>query len=235
MPHALVLRHLAFETLDGFAAPFLRQGLAIHTLDAWSPQAPEAAAAADVLVLLGGPISVNDVAQYPHLPALLELTARRIDAGQPLLGLCLGAQLIARALGAVVEAAAEPEIGVAPIELTPEGHESCLETYADEPLAWHWHGEQFALPTGATALARSALCAQQAFAIERHVLACQFHPEFSGEVEPWLVGHTCELARHGIAPQGLREAVNRWGTEPARKAERVATRWLGDLGLTQPR
>ncbi len=232
MSSALVIRFVPFENLDGFAATFLQARLTVRTLDAWHPQAIEMAENADVLVVLGGPLGVDDLDDYPYLSDLILMLRDRLHAGLPTLGICLGAQLMAQALGATVHSGIAAEIGIHPISLTADGHSSALECFADEPLAWHWHQDSFDLPEGATCLARSATTEVQAFAVGTNILACQFHPEFAGEIEPWLVGHAVELRGHGVDIGALRDSVEPYVGEFVSKAASVAQRWLQGLNLS---
>lgn len=232
MPTAIVLRFVPFENLDGFAAPFLSSSLTVKTYDAWHPQAVEWAESADVLVVMGGPLGVGDIEDYPYLSDIILMLRERLEIGLPTLGICLGAQLMARALGANIHRAPDPEIGVQPLVLTAEGHGSPVECFADEPLAWHWHQDYFELPAGTQCLARSAHTEVQAFSRGPHILACQFHPEFSGDVEAWLVGHTSELRQAGVDIPKLRNSVAECRDEFQRKAALVAQRWLQGLALS---
>lgn len=231
MSTALVIRFVPFENLDGFAATFLQAQLTVRTLDAWHPQATELAATAEVVVVLGGPLGIADLDDYPYLSDLILTLRDRLAAGLPTLGICLGAQLMAQAMGANVHPGQTAEIGIHPVSLTADGYSSALECFADEPLAWHWHQDAFTLPAGATCLARSAATEVQAFAVGPNILACQFHPEFSGVVEPWLVGHAVELAGHGVDVSGLRDSVEPFVEEFSNKAAGVARRWLAGLSL----
>lgn len=231
MPTALVLRFVAFENLDGFAATFLSNAFTVKTYDVWHPHAAEWAESADIVVVMGGPVGAGDIEDYPYLSDLILTLRDRLEIGLPTLGIGLGSQLMAQALGAEIHRADEPEIGIQPLVLTAEGHGSALECFADEPLAWHWHQDYFDLPAGTQCLARSAQTKVQAFSHGPNILACQFHPEFSGEVEAWLVGHSVELHQVGIDISELRHAVEAYREEFHRKAAQVAKRWLQGLAL----
>ncbi len=132
----------------------------------------------DLLIVMGGPMSANEEARYPWLKDEKQLIARAIEAGKRVLGVCLGAQLIASALGARVRPNRHAEIGWFPVE----------SVAADEPgnpagvvpsgtEVFHWHGETFDLPSGARHAARSEACENQAFTLGDRVLALQFHLE----------------------------------------------------------
>lgn len=195
----------------------------LHDLDAIDP------VATPLLVVLGGPIGAHDDAAYPFLAAEVDLLARRLAAGQPTLGICLGAQVMARALGARVYPAPAKEIGFAPIDLTPAGARSCLSAFADHPVL-HWHGDTFDLPPGAVRLASTDVCANQAFAIGRHALGVQFHPEAgAGGFERWLIGHTLELALAGIDVRVLRDAYAHHAPTLAPRARACLQSWVADL------
>ena len=179
-PTTLALRHVAFEDL-GLLAPWLeRRGHAIRYAEAPTddvaridPLAP------DLLVVLGGPIGAYEEAQYPFLVPELRLLERRLAAGRPTLGLCLGAQLMARALGARVYPGKAKEIGWSALSLAPAGRESCLRHLEATPVL-HWHGDTFDLPERAVRLASTALTENQAFAWGDAALALQFHAEAAG-------------------------------------------------------
>jgi GMP synthase (glutamine-hydrolysing) len=231
MRSALIVRHLAFEDLGAFEPGLREAGYEMVYCDAGVDKLDALSArSTDLAIVLGGPISANDVLDFPFLRDELRLLRARLDANQPTMGICLGAQLIARALGQSVYPATAAEIGFAPIELTADGASSCLAPYAQDPLALHWHGETFDLPRGAVRLASTRLCPNQAFALGPRVIGFQFHPEASrAGFERWLIGHIGELRRHGIAPGMLRRAADDHATNMETKAREVLRKWLSGL------
>lgn len=137
-------------------------------------------ASVDLLVVLGGPMNVYETERFPWLAAEKRFLRGAIAAGRPVLGICLGSQLVADALGAAVRRNGEMEIGWHPVEKTAEGAASpFLAGWEDGAPHFHWHGDTFDLPDGAVHLARSAACANQAFSWGDRVVALQFHPEMT--------------------------------------------------------
>ena len=184
------LQHVPFEGL-GAIGPWLAQcGARVTTTRCHAGEDLPALDDFDWLIVMGGPMSVHDQDRYPWLAAEQRLIADAIAAGKTVLGICLGAQLIARSLGARVYRAREPEIGWFPIEPvpTPSGH-SLADLFAVPHDVFHWHGETFDLPAGAVPLARSAACAHQAFAVGERVLALQFHLEMTPDGARALIDH----------------------------------------------
>lgn len=227
---ALAIRHVAFEDLGNFAKPLERVGYRIEYCDAaengLSAINP---AAADLLVVLGGPVGVYNVDTHPFLADEIAILERRLAAGLPTLGICLGAQLIAHALGSMVYPGPQKEIGWAPVTLTDAGREGPLAHLADVPVL-HWHGDTFDLPAGCELLASTELCRHQAFARGPHVLGLQFHPEVVGHgFERWLIGHACELATAGIDPRSLRADAARHAPRLMGAANALIERWLEGL------
>lgn len=232
MKTALVLRHVPFEDL-GLLAPLLQQrGYAVRMHEAGvGPLADCLHPEPDLLVVLGGPIGAFDDAAYPFLADTLALLRERLARRQPVLGVCLGAQLMARALGAGVAPMGHKEIGFAPLALTPGGARSVLAPLADGTPVLHWHGDQFEIPAGAEGLATTPLCPYQAFAIGTHALGLQFHLEADlSRIEQWLVGHACELAAAGVDLHTLRAGARAHGAALAHAAEAVFGAWLDGLG-----
>lgn len=233
MKRAAALRHVAFEDLDGFADVLARRGFAISYCDAPTGDlAAEELLTADLLVVLGGPISVYEERDYPFLAAEIALIERRLRRGRPVLGLCLGAQLMARALGARVYPAGVKEIGWGPVSLTEAGRRSSLAAL-EGCAVLHWHGDTFDLPSGASHLASTARTPNQAFAWERHGLALQFHIETTARgLERWYVGHTLEIATTpDVSVAGLRADAARHAAALVEAGSRVLEDWLDPLGL----
>jgi GMP synthase (glutamine-hydrolysing) len=232
-PQALVLRHVPFEDLDGFAAALDRRGVACRPVDvAVDPVDPVAGLTADLLVVMGGPIGADRTDLYPFLRDEIRLIRRRLDEGLPTLGICLGCQLMARALGARIHSGAARELGWAPVALTDAGRASPLAALDGTPVL-HWHGDTFDLPDGAVLLASTTACANQAFAWGRSALGLQFHPEVTARgFERWLVGHAVEIAgTPGITVPGLRDATARHADGLAAAGARFLDAWLDGVGL----
>lgn len=228
----VALRHLAFEDL-GLLAPLLRERgyTRIEYRDAGvdALDTPEADAA-DLLVVLGGPIGAEDEELYPFLAEELSLIARRLASGLPMLGICLGAQLMARALGAAVRPMphGRKEIGFAPLALTEAGLGSPLAALPAGLQVLHWHGDQFALPLGMPALAATPLCPHQAFMPNPAALALQFHLEAdTRRIEQWLVGHAAELGQAGVDIAALRRDAALHGPALAGALAKMLDAWLG--------
>ena len=156
----------------------------------------------DFLVVMGGPMSANDDARFAWLAAEKQLIADALRERKVILGVCLGAQLLARVMGARVYRNGEKEIGWFPVQLTPEAAASRL--FCDLPqrmTVLHWHGETFDLPPGAVHLAESDLCRNQAFEIGGRVLGLQFHLEVLPEGLEKLVENTAADLTPGPAVQ----------------------------------
>jgi GMP synthase (glutamine-hydrolysing) len=207
-------------------------------LDEWMlPEAPEAPAdplGYDAVMVLGGAMHADQEEAHPWLAAEKALLRRLIEAEVPLIGLCLGGQLLAAAAGATPARAAEPEIGWPSIQLTAEGKEDpLLGALAPGFEAFSWHSYEFPLPPGAVALARTDLCLQ-ACRLGDAAWAIQFHPEVSAaDAGAWIEGYRSDedAVRIGLDPVALgaetdakiaafnqlgRDLCRRWLTTAAR-------------------
>jgi GMP synthase-like glutamine amidotransferase len=143
----------------------------------------------DLLIVLGGPMSANDAQQYPWLAAEKSFIRTTIREGKRVLGICLGAQLIASALGARVYRNAAREIGWHPIASVPGEPGNTAFQFPPTTQVFHWHGETFDLPAGSVQLARSAACENQAFQVGARVMGLQFHLETTPASARALVTH----------------------------------------------
>ena len=173
---------------------------------------------ADVLIIMGGPMSVHDEAEFPWLIQEKAAIAQAMQRKIPILGICLGAQLIARVAGAHVYPNHQKEIGWWPIEPVASAHAGTKFIF--QPMTvFHWHGETFDVPPNAVHLASSEACRNQAFELPNRVIGLQFHLETTRDSARELISH----ARHEIttapfvqdevsllsAPESRYQAINR--------------------------
>ncbi len=233
MPHrsAVAIRHVGFEDLGLLADVLRTAGWMVSYRDAPTADLTDPAiAAADLLIVLGGPIGVYDDATYPFLRQEVAILRSRLAQDRPTLGICLGCQLIAHALGARVYPAQVKEIGWGPIQLTQSGRASCLGGLPPEAQVLHWHGDTFDLPAGSTLLASTPAVQQQAFSRGPNILALQFHLEADpSRLEEWYVGHAVELSAAGVSVADLRAATGRLAPVLRQQAEAVFALWLNAL------
>lgn len=175
MARAVVLQHVPFEG-PARLEPLLRErGYETHVVPVYDGVALPAPRDADLLVVMGGPMSVNDTDTLAWLEPEMRAVREAIEAGTPTLGICLGAQLIAACLGAAVRPHETREIGWFGVHAVRD--EPLAAALSAPPRVMHWHGERWELPTGARLLVSSLACDHQAFAIGDHVLGLQYHLE----------------------------------------------------------
>jgi GMP synthase-like glutamine amidotransferase len=207
-----VFRHVPHETLGTVATALQSAGLATRYVDLFdSPEVPEGRQLerAAGLVVLGGPMNVDETDKYPFLAAEVQRIREAVDAEVPVLGICLGAQLLAKALGARITANRVKEIGWYPLQFTPQAAaDPLLAGCGDAATVFQWHGDTFALPAGTVHLARSKACENQAFRCGISAYALQFHIEVTAEmIDDWLSdpNNRRELAALDyIDPQAIR-------------------------------
>lgn len=235
MKIALIIRHVAFEDLGTFQSVLENSNYRIVWHEAGQAILPmREAVEADLLVVLGGPIGVYESDIYPWVPAEIDAIRQRLAVDAPTLGICLGSQLMAAALGARVHPGKNgKEIGWSPLDLTPEGRAGAMaEIGPDKTAVLHWHGDTFDLPAGATLLASTGQYAHQAFSVGRRGLALQFHPEVSATgLESWFIGHTLEISTTpGISVPQLRADTVLHAPALGRSGPAMLRRWLADIG-----
>lgn len=233
MKQVNVIRHLAFEDLGSFAGVFESRGMTIQYLEAGVDDLGQLDPMDDdLLIILGGPISANDSDDFPFVSTEIALLAERIKHDKPTLGICLGAQLIARAKGASVYPAAHKEIGWAPVQLTAAGQSSALGVLAASAFqVLHWHGETFDLPDGASLLASTEIAQNQAFRLGTNVYGLQFHIEVTRrDMEKWFIGHIGEIEQTaGVSVRQLRTDTETYGQQAERTAKHFLTQLLADM------
>jgi GMP synthase (glutamine-hydrolysing) len=231
MATALAVTHVPFEDLGSLAEELAARKYSVEVVDACTADLRSLdVVKADLLIVLGGPIGVYDTEAYPFLGVELAGLRERLAAGMPTVGICLGAQLMAAALGAPVYPGQQgKEIGWAP--LTPGRDISqcpaLQELLVPGVSVLHWHGDTFDLPRGAAHLAATSAYANQAWSLGERILALQFHPEvLPANLERWYVGHACELAQAKIDVPRLRSDGVRLGPPLHAAATRFWRRWL---------
>ncbi len=235
-PSAIALRHVAFEDL-GLLAPLLSDAgwlvsyCDVATADLRDPATHREFDRADLIIVLGGPIGVYDTASYPFLSDEIKIIEQRLAENRPTLGICLGSQIMAKALGARVYAGQQKEIGWGRLRLTNEGMKSCLKPLsAVDAAVLHWHGDTFDLPQNAVRLASTEIYENQAFAYGSSALALQFHIEADQRaLEEWFVGHTVELAADGISVPDLRTTTAKIAGRLESQAEQTLMTWIRQI------
>ena len=184
------LQHVPFEDIGSMASDFAVRGYSVTSTHWYRGDVPPALASFDVLIVMGGPMGTYDEAIYPWLAEEKALIKAAIAAGKTLLGICLGAQLIADALGGKVTRNPHKEIGWLPIEITAvAATHPIAQVFARYPEVFHWHGDTFALPPGALHLASSQGCRNQAYVFQERVYGFQFHLETTPASAQALIEH----------------------------------------------
>lgn len=240
MKNVVVIRHVrntAFGYLGNLATVMNQQDYTVTFIKAGldnladiDPLTP------DIFVILGGPIGAYDEQNYPFLVDELRLLEHRLNADLPTLGICLGAQLMARALGTSVYPDVYKEIGWAPLELSNEGiHTPLAHLAAKHTAVLHWHRDTFELPVGSTHLASSSKCKNQAFSWGKCSLALQFHPEVTlSGLELWFNNHACEIsATHSVSIAKLREDTTLYFKKFEAQAAKFWQAWLESVSQSK--
>jgi GMP synthase (glutamine-hydrolysing) len=199
MATLLVIEHVPHERLGTFEDAFREADLRVMPLRVFERAARwPSAGEFDGVVSMGGPMSVYQPQEYPFISKELALLRAAVKAGTPVLGVCLGAQLLAAALGAPVKPAAQKEIGWYPLMREPAAEgDPLFEAFGSTETVFQWHGDTFGLPRGAVRLAASPLCPEQAFRYGASAYGLQFHVEVTeAMIRAWMrnPGNRRELA-----------------------------------------
>lgn len=223
--NCIALYHVGFEDMGTFAAPLEARGYRISYQHAGVPLTEAQWRETDLVVVLGGPIGVNDIGLYPWLAGEIAGIKLRLQLKKPTLGICLGAQLMTVALGGEVgPRSAGKEIGWAPVDVGE--HAGPLSHLRGVPVL-HWHGDNIRLPEGVPSIAWTTGTPCQAFLVGDHALGMQFHAEFEpAALEQWLTGHAVELHHAGVDLHRLRDDTQRYGAGLARAGRVVIDAWL---------
>lgn len=215
--NVIFIRHVEHESGGRFERAAVARGWNCATLHPDEPGAIERAAASDLLVVLGGPMGVYEAEAIPFLRAELDLLRKRLAEKRPVIGVCLGAQLIAEAAGGhVYKGSAGFEVGFGELSRAPGAEATGLgQALPSRFPALHWHGDTFDLPSGATLLASSSRYANQIFAIGRHALGLQCHLEVGRqEIDEFVRGNAADLKpAFGQTPEKILSDAQRYDAQ----------------------
>ncbi|WEO77693.1 gamma-glutamyl-gamma-aminobutyrate hydrolase family protein [Cryobacterium sp. SO2] len=228
---ALVLRHADEIHLGNLEQVLLEHDYTVRYVDTLGADGVRGIdpAEADLLVVLGGEMGAYQTDLFPVLADEIDLINGRIEARRPVFAVCLGAQLMASALGSPVYRGPSNEIGFRLVEPTEAGQDSPLRHVSGIPMM-QWHSDTFDLPAGTTRLAGSDAYGNEAFGIEDWALAVQFHPELTAEMhEEWLASSEEEVRAEGLDPDDLRRerALHSDAMQEASRA--LFSEWLSAL------
>jgi GMP synthase (glutamine-hydrolysing) len=231
MVHVLAIKHVPFEDLGSLGEELTVRGFEVQAVEAATPELKSAdLLAPELVVVLGGPIGVYDTDAYPFLTMEIARLRDRLSRRLPTLGICLGAQLMAAALGAPVYPGRRgKEIGW-PAVRPGDDVQACPaieDLLAPGVQVLHWHGDTFDLPDGAAHLAASEIYPNQAWSLGERILALQFHAEVTASnLERWYVGHACELATARVDIVQLRADSRELAPTLYPAAQSFFRRWL---------
>jgi GMP synthase (glutamine-hydrolysing) len=230
MKSALIIRHTPYEGIAGFRAPVEAAGYAIERIDISDPAFAEIDFdEPDLLLVMGGPMGVYETDRHPWIPHEITRLARRIMLDRPTLGVCLGSQMVAAAMGARVYAGPVKEVGFAPVEISAAGLGSPLR-HIENVSILHWHGDSFDLPQGVELLASTGKYPNQAFRRGDNLLALQCHPEMGEDprFEIWL-REEAYVEEAGLTVAELRAQHEALGSAAVAAGQKLITDWLDRL------
>ena len=218
----LAIRHVPQEHMGTLSAVLELARMPYRYLDVFrGERVPQNLTGLRGLIVMGGPMGVYEADRYPFLRSEQDLIRKAADSGVPVLGICLGAQLVAAALGARVYPGPRKEIGWYAVERV-ETIDPVMRTLPLSFMAFHWHGDTFDLPEGAVRLFRSSLYENQAFRWGRNVYALQFHFEVNAAmIDEWLNDPGCRAELAGV-PELQAETIHVQTTQWAKPLEELS-------------
>ncbi len=231
MKKGLIIRHTPYEGIAGFRQPVEDAGYVLDRIDVTDPEfAAVNFNTPDLLILMGGPMGVYEREAHPWIDCEIDRLASRISFGLPTIGVCLGAQMIAAAMGVKVYSGPTKEVGFAPVTLNAAGADSPLRHVAGVPML-HWHGDSYPLPENTELLASTASYAHQAFRRGPELLALQFHAEMGEDprFEEWLDGAEDYVGQAGLTIDQLRAQHDRHGPGAVAAGRAMIAEWVRGL------
>jgi GMP synthase (glutamine-hydrolysing) len=233
-PHSvLVLQHIGCETLGTIADALDTQGVSVQYIRAFDGESvPKELGAAAGLIVMGGPQSVYEQNKFPYLRDELRLIENTLRQEKPILGVCLGSQLLASALGAEVKSGPQKEIGWFNVSLTGDaGRDALFAGVPSSFMGFHWHGDVFDLPTGAVALASSAPTPHQAYRHGRNAYGLLFHMEVTAaQIEEMVATFGDELHAAGVDAREILAGADKYLPALQQTGRTVYNKWAGLLG-----
>ncbi len=227
-----VIRHVGFEDLGSFREVLIKYGYSISYFEAgYDDIASLIGTPADLLIVLGGPIGVNQQEEFPFIKDELAVIRRQIQANSPVLGICLGSQLLATALGGEVRANHQLEIGWSELKIM-DIVDAAYFRHLENVKVLHWHQDTFSLPPKAKLHASTAICSNQAFSVANKFVGLQFHPEVTSRgLERWYIGNSHEIANTpGLKVTKLREESKLYAAKLEQAAKKFFSEWLTMIG-----
>jgi len=223
----MIIRHVPVEGIAGYREPVEAAGYHIDRVDVTDPGFSAIdLSQPDLVIMMGGPMSVYEQDRYPWIACQQRRLARRLELDRPTLGVCFGSQLVAAALGAEVFRGPRKEVGYSPLTI----HDPALAQLEGIPVL-HWHGDTFALPTNAQRLASSDLYENQAFSRGRNVLALQFHAEMGLDERfgVWVDSWPGDISAAGTTAERLHADHAEHGHASLIAGQAVIAEWLTAL------